>query len=494
MVPPFTNQHHPHWAAAQAIMSLLAVCLVQAVQADPVLDWTALALDCIREDNTSPTLSTRNLAILHTAMYDAVNSITRTHQPYRFQLGAPAGASAEAAAVAAACEVMIELYPSFDVWADELYGSWIAAAAHDSALTNGLSLGRAVAMQVLDSRRGDGASTEVPYIPSSEPGQWQRTWPFFRPPLTPHWRYVTPFCLSEIESFVPGPPPALDSPEYAAALNEVKAIGGKESPLRTPEQSQIAVFWSDFIYTAMPPGHWHEIAASIARDRGNTLAESARLFALLSRAQADAAIVCWEAKYRYNLWRPITAIQRADEDGNPETENDPAWDHYLVSPPFPAYVSGHSTFSKASAEVLTRCFGRDAISFSARSDSLPGVQRSFQSLAACADEVGMSRIYGGIHFAFDDRAGKICGAKIGAYVAANFLLPNSLLPRLAIERQGANSSLRMQGHLGWAGVLEATSDLRTWQPLCTNLAVSGGCLVPISGEMAQPARFFRVRE
>jgi hypothetical protein len=163
--------------------------------------------------------------------------------------------------------------------------------------------------------------------------------------------------------------------DYAAAYNEVKALGSKTSTIRTAEQSQIAVFWSDFSYTATPPGHWHEIAATIARDRGLALAETARLFALISVAQADSAIVCWETKYRYNLWRPITAIRRGSEDGDDATEADPVWTHFLNSPPFPAYTSGHSTFSKSSAVVLTRFLGTDAVNFSARSDSLPGVCR-----------------------------------------------------------------------------------------------------------------------
>lgn len=464
------------------------------VFADPVLDWTALALDCIRADNTSPTLSTRNLAILHTAIYDAVNSITRTHQPYRFQLDAPADTAVEAAAAAAAYEVMLALYPSFGSWEDSLYDEWLASVPHNSALTNGLALGRTVAERMIESRIADGSSTGVPYIPSDAPGQWQRTPPFFRPPLTPQWRYVTPFCLPNLEPFVPGPPPPLDSSEYAAALNEVRTIGGMNSAIRTVEQSEIAVFWSDFNYTAMPPGHWHEIAAEIARDRGNTLEENARLFALLSLAQADAAIVCWETKYRYNLWRPVTAIQRADEDDNPATEPDADWEPLIETPPFPSYTSGHSTFSKASAEVLTAFFGADAIRFSAKSDSLPGVVRTFQSLADCAEEVGLSRVYGGIHFEFDKRAGAESGAKIGRYIAENFLLPNDWLPRLTMTRSSGNIGLQLQGHVGAKCVLEMTADFRTWDAAVTNTAVTGGSMIYLPADSSKPVCFFRIRE
>ncbi len=472
---------------------MLAVCAVLPSQADVVLEWNALALDCIRVDNSAPTLSTRNLALLHAAVYDAVNSVTRTHQPYRFQLGVPANTSTEAAAVAAAHQVLSSLYPSLDVWTDDLYALWLGSVAHDEALTNGIVMGRLVAGHLLELRRDDGATTEVPYVPSAAPGQWQRTPPFFRPPLTPHWRYLEPFCVDHIEDFVPGPPPPLDSADYAAAVNEVKAIGAKNSRVRTAEQSQIAVFWSDFSYTAMPPGHWHEIAASIARARTNTLAGNARMFALLSLAQADAAIVCWEAKYRYNLWRPVTAIQRAAEDGNAATEAQTDWDQFLAAPPFPAYTSGHSTFSMASAQVLTRFYNTDVLTFDVTSDSLPGVVRTFQSLASCADEVGRSRIYGGIHFEFDNRAGKECGARIADWVVANYLLANDQLPRLACSPHEQGLQLRIHSRAGQVSVLESATRFDAWQPVQTNLYRPGGWPVWILIAPSEVCRFFRMR-
>ncbi len=472
-------------AAASALLAGIA-------QADVVLDWNALMLDAIRVDNTGPTLSSRNLAILHTAVYDAVNSVLRTHQPYRFLEDVEPGTSPEAAAAAAAYTVALALYPPFQERSDELYQTFVASQPATPGLTNGLSLGLKIAQRTLESRQSDGANTQVPYIPSAEPGQWRRTAPFFRPPLDPHWRYVKTFCVGSTEQFVPGPPPAMDSADYAAAYNEVKALGSKTSTVRTAEQSQIAVFWSDFSYTAMPPGHWHEIAATIARDRGLALAETARLFALISVAQADAAIVCWETKYRYNLWRPITAIQRGSEDGNDATEADTGWNHYLNSPPFPAYTSGHSTFSKSSATVLMRFLGTDAVNFSARSDSLPGVFRNFTSLAACADEVGMSRIYGGIHYAFDNVEGKRCGALVGEFVMRNFLLPNERLPLLAAEAGEGGSRLRLHGHAGARVVLESSYGFGNWSAVATNGATMGGVEIPL--EVTGQARFFRVRE
>jgi hypothetical protein len=355
-------------------------------------------------------------------------------------------------------------------------------------------VGRQVAQLTLESRADDGSQTDVPYIPSDAPGQWRRTPPLFLPPLTPQWRYVTPFCLPDIDPFVPGPPPALDSPEYAEDFNEVKVLGAKDSTVRTAEQSQIAEFWSDFSYTSMPPGHWHEIAAAIAQDRQLDLGETARLFALISLAQADAAIVCWETKYRYNLWRPITAIQGADDDNNPATTADPAWNQFLNSPPFPSYTSGHSTFSKASAEILTSFFGTDALSFSIGSDKLPGVIRSFASVAACADEVGQSRIYGGIHFQFDNREGKAMGKRIANYISANFLLPNEKLPTVRLEALTNGSPLlRVLGHFGATSVLESTHDFVNWQPVATNTTLLGGNLI-LDSAAPSTRVFYRVRE
>jgi hypothetical protein len=466
-----------------------------AAAGDPVLSWNALLLDAIRAETTPPTLASRNLAILHTAIYDAVNSVERTHQPYRFLLPPDGEASAEAAAVGAAHSVLVILHGSVRAHFDAAYEQFVASTAHSAGLTNGLQLGRLIGSLTVSSRSADGASTQIPYIPNDAPGQWRRTPPFFRPPLDPHWRFVEPFCLAELEPFVPPGPPPLESPAYTEKFNQVKSLGGVMSATRTPEQSTIAVFWSDFSYTVTPPGHWQEIAATIARVRGHTLAENARLFALLSLAQADAAIVTWEAKFRYHFWRPVTAIHRADEDGNPSTEKDVAWEAFLLTPSFPEYTSGHSAFSTASATVLAPFFGTDAIAFTVGSDALPGVTRRFDSLSACADEIGMSRIFGGIHFLSANLDGKICGAKIGRQVFENFLLPHDRLPALSVERAGQGViELRLHGRIGTTSVLEASSDFLTWQPVSTNVAVIGGVVVTneVTGDVS--ARFFRLRE
>lgn len=463
-------------------------------KADVVLDWNALMLDAIKSDDTAPTLSSRNLCILHTAIYDAIAAINKQYQPYHVQIAAPGDASIDAAAVGAARQVMAELYPLYEFASDSLFNSWLAGTSNSAPILRGLQLGQAVAFAELEARNDDGASLDIPYIPSNLPGAWQRTPPFYRPPVTPQWGNVTPFCLPEIETFLPPPPTALDSAEYAYAFNEVKALGSIGSTVRTAEQSQIAIFWSDFSYTAMPPGHWHEIAAAIAAVQGSSLEENARMFALLSLAQADAGIVCWAAKYRFNRWRPITAIWRADEDGNPETAPDSSWGEFLAAPPFPSYPSGHSTFSRASAEILTRFLGSDTISFSAGSDALPSLIRTYNSLSACANEIGMSRIFGGIHFKFDDIEGQSCGKRIGDFIFDNYLLDNRRLPSLRLIGSGDGSlEVREHGHLGAALVFEGSTDLIHWSPIQTNTAVSGGTIIHTPSSF-KSQRYFRVTE
>lgn len=479
------------WSAA-GIAGLLAAGVVRA---DPVLDWNALMLDAIRVDNSGPTLSTRNLAILGVALYDTINSVHPTYQPYVSLVQPETGVRAEMAAAAAGHLVVSQLYPGFRARADALLAQAVAAMPAGADRDASVRFGTRVATQVLASREADGANTNIPYIPSNDPGQWRRTPPLYRPPLTPHWRLVEPFGIPDPARFRPPPPPALDSPEYAAAVNEVKALGARNSTVRTAEQTEIAQFWSDFSYTVMPPGHFHQIAATIAGGEGLPLLETARLFALLGIAQADAAIVCWDTKYAYNLWRPVTAIRRADEDGNPETEADPAWDALLAAPPFPEYTSGHSTFARTAATVISWFFGRDDLTFKAQSDTLPGVYRNFTSLSACAEEVGMSRIYGGIHFMFANLAGRQSGDAVAKYVIQNYLLKRDGLPDLLCE-PGEPGKLHMRLH-GWPGVsyeIDVASDLRTWTRVTQLEARPGGAEFLVETRADMPTRFFRAVE
>jgi hypothetical protein len=250
-----------------------------------------------------------------------------------------------------------------------------------------------------------------------------------RPALLPAWGSVTPFALSIGSQFRPPSPPALTSPQYATEVNLLKAVGGTASAIRTGEQTQIAQFWGYGPGTATPPGHWNQIAAAVVTgrrasgERADRVAENARLFALVNIAMADAGIVSWDCKYAMNYWRPITAIQEADTDGNPATEADPSWTPLLPTPPFPEYTSGHSSFSAAAAVVLASFYGRDRLAFEVESDDLPGVRRSYRSFSEAALESGISRIYGGIHFPSANVHGLSIGAAVGTYTAWNQLRP-----------------------------------------------------------------------
>ncbi|MFL6196974.1 MAG: vanadium-dependent haloperoxidase, partial [Thermoanaerobaculia bacterium] len=290
---------------------------------------------------------------------------------------------------------------------------------------SGISWGLTVAEQILAVRDEDGSGTTVDYGAPTGANWWTATPPAFAAALLPNWPYVKPWAMTSGAQFRQGPPPASTSPQYAQAFREVQRLGRSDSPYRTAEQTQIALFWADGPGTATPPGHWHVIAQGLSQERHLTLLENARLFTLLALADADAAIVSWDHKYYYSNWRPVTGIQHADTDGNPATTADPAWTPLIATPPFPSYTSGHSTFSSASARVLALFFGTDQISFSTTSDGLPGVTRSFTGLSEAAAEAGQSRVYGGIHWQYDNQAGLASGRALGEHVFFNVLTPHA---------------------------------------------------------------------
>jgi hypothetical protein len=324
---------------------------------DVVLDWNATLLNAIYEDKTTPPVASRNMAITQTAVFDAINSITGTYKNYHFTGTAPTIVSAEAAAVSAAHQVLINLYPGQKSYFDNALTASLAEITDGTAEDNGVTFGRTVADDILTLRSADGSSNTITYTPGTNAGQWQPTSPGFAPALLPQWGQVTPFALTSGDKFRPDGTPALNSAEYTTEFNQVKDLGSKNSTNRTAEQSQIAKFWADGSGTFTPPGHWNQIAQNVAATKGNSLVDNARVFALLNISLADAGIAAWDAKYTYNFWRPITAIQNADSDGNANTIADASWTPLLTTPPFPEYVSGHSTFSGAAETILTGLLG-----------------------------------------------------------------------------------------------------------------------------------------
>jgi hypothetical protein len=397
----------------------------QRVRPDMVLKWNEVALEAIRRDRTPPPIAARNLAIMHLSIYDAVMAIERTHQAYLCDVEAVKGLSAEAAVAAAGHRVLVALYPKQREGLDAAMARCWSELPRTEAREGGGELGRLVADRVMEARNDDGADRTGKYSYKNKLGYWIPTAPAYQDALLPEWGYVKPFAIKKGTQYQPPGPPALSSPAFADTYHEVRRLGGKDSVARTEEQTMIAHFWADNAGSVTPPGHWNQIAQSIALERGTTLAENARIFAHLNLALHDAGILCWVIKFTFEFWRPITAIR--------EAERNEKWTPLLETPPFPAYVSGHSTFSSAAAAVLAQSFGADKITFSTTSDGLPNVTRKFTSIWAAAEEAGMSRIYGGIHWQFDNTDGLQVGRTLGEYVVRTTLQPrqrNVLRPSL----------------------------------------------------------------
>ncbi len=392
-----------------------ALLIGALAHADVVTDWNNAALDAIRAGHTAPPIASRSLAIAHASIYDAVNGIARTHEPYLVQSAVPASASREAAASTAAHEALINLFPAAAASFDTLYAAILAAIPNGPQKTAGIVWGEFVADQILASRANDGSNGIVLPPSGSGPGVWVPTPPAFLPYLLPQWGFVVPFGMNSSSQFRPPGPPSLGSERYAADYNEVKALGAAIGSTRTEEQALIALFWADGVGTETPPGHWNSIAQNIAAAQGSTLEENARLFALLNIAMADAAICAWDAKYTFHFWRPVTAINVTEPELN--------WASFIVTPPFPDYVSGHSTFSGAAATVLALFYDREDLPFTTGSDFLPGVYRSFPTCLAAAEEAAVSRLYGGIHFRSANQDGLQAGVGIGQWAATHYLQP-----------------------------------------------------------------------
>jgi hypothetical protein len=393
---------------------------------DVVLRWNETALQAIKTEHSPPPAATRHLAMMHAAVYDAVNAIYRTHAVYRVAATPADGTSPETAAAVAAHRVLVAVYPRQVCLFDDALDASLEGVPEGPGKAAGVRLGQGVAERILAWRATDGSDRRSDYTPGTGVGWWQPTPPDFKPALLPQWRFVTPFAMQGTSQFPAQDPPPLNSPQYVAALQQVRDLGAVNSVVRTRDQTEIAHFWEDGEGTVTPPGHWNRIAQTVARARGLCLADNARLFALLNLSLADAGILCWECKYRYSYWRPIQAIRYADRTGNPNTPADPCWTPLLKTPPFPTYSSGHSTFSGTAAAVLANFFGTDEVPFTSTSEKLPCVRRSFRTFSSAAEEAGWSRIYGGIHYDFDNFEGLRAGRALGDYVSRNFLQPAPL--------------------------------------------------------------------
>jgi hypothetical protein len=386
-----------------------------------VVEWNRTLLAIVRTPGAQPATihSTRNFAILHAAIYDAVNNIEPKFNPYLVRLPeVPRSASKIAAADEAAHDVLVSLYPAFQASLDTELQQDFAQLPDNERKSQGIAVGQTVAGQLLAARGSDGANvTPPPYVPGTQPGDYQLTPPNFAPADFTQWPHVTPFALERADQFRPGPPPALTSATYTEVFNEVKSLGFIDSTTRTAEQTQIGKFWNGNIQD-----FWNEIAQTAALHRHLNLEQSARLFALLNISLADTTIAFFDAKYTYNFWRPVTAVQSAGTDGNPETAPNPTWLPLSTkTAPDPSYPGAHSAISKAGATVLSFYFG-DQFTFDVTSESLAGVSRHFTSFSAAAEEAGLSRIYAGQHFRTDHIAGRNLGEQVAESIDERILL------------------------------------------------------------------------
>jgi hypothetical protein len=387
-----------------------------------VVQWNRNLLVIVRTPGAQPATihPTRSFAMMHAAIYDAVNAIDGTHKPYLIRVaGVSPNASQDAAAAQAAHEVLVTLYPEFQTTLDTELQDSLAQIPEGAAKADGISIGLTVADQILSLRSNDGSNaTPIPYVFGGAPGDYQSTPPNFpKQPQFTHWSHVTPFALESADQFRPEAPPALSSNTYTDDFNEVKALGIANGTTATPDQMLTGHFWNGAIQN-----YWNEIAQTAAIHHNLTTAQSARLFALLNLTLADSVIAFYDAKYTYNFWRPVTAIRAAGTDNNPDTSADPNWlPEVGNTTPDPSYPGAHAVISSGAASVLDSFFKPNEFRFNVTSEVMPGVERTFKNFSAAAEEATLSRIFAGVHFRSDLTAGQRLGDDVADFVVDNFL-------------------------------------------------------------------------
>jgi hypothetical protein len=404
------------------LMASLQVHDSAAESVNQVLQWNRTLLVIVRTPGAQPATvhPTRSFAIMHAAMYDAVNAIDGAHTPYLVHFtDVSRSASQDAAAAVAAHEVLVTLYPQFQTQLDEQLLQVLAQIPEGADKAQGISIGQAVADRILALRSNDGANAQpIPFVFGNAPGDYQSTPPNFpRQPQFTHWSRVTPFALERADQFRPGSPPVLTSDTYSDAFNEVKALGIVNSTASSADEALTGRFWNGAIQN-----YWNEITQTAALAHDLTTARSARLFALLNLTLADGVIAFYDAKYTYDFWRPVTAIRAADTDNNPETPADPNWlPEVINTAPDPSYPGAHAVISAGAAAVLISVLEKDELDFNVTSEVMPGVERSFERLSAAAEEATLSRIFAGAHFRFDLTAGQRLGRDVADFVVDNLL-------------------------------------------------------------------------
>jgi len=388
-----------------------------------ITQWNSLAEAAIPA-SAGPTLP-RAYAMMHIAMFDAVNSIEGGYTPYRVRVPAYRMASGEAAAAQAAHDVLVALLPAGTAGFDAALATRLATI-HPVRAQLGSQVGSEVAKKILEWRANDGWATPQTFTPPALPGVWQPTPPAFAQATFVQAGDAKPFGLPTPYYFLPRRPPALNSQEYADAVNEIKAIGSATSTLRTAEQTLQARLWASVGYKENWAGIWNQVTRFMTLRNNLGLIESARLFALVNASMQDGVQTAQASKFVYQLWRPVTAIQRAGEDMNPATDADPTWMPLLTTPPYPSYAGNMACIGASSARALALYFGTNDVLVSAQWSSTDGINyvvRSFPGFWQLAEHQAASREYGGIHFHFDTLASQEVCPKVAGYIFGNFMRP-----------------------------------------------------------------------
>lgn len=407
---------------AAALVVVYALLVSAPASADPVLDWNAISASLPGAPN--PFEQARRLAIVQLAVFEAVNAITGEYESYLGSVNAPAGASPEAAAIQAAYRVLRTLYPGAADTLDGRVATSLAAIPDGPAKIAGIATGEAAAAAVLLSRVGDGASTPATYTPtSSEPGQYQLTTGCTAGVLF-HWQYVQPFGVPNVADFIAPPPPAPDVVAYAKDYAEVKWVGsaGAGPDDRPQDRADAARF-----YAASSPGYiWSLAARQVAMAQGRSLSHNARTLAVMAMSINDALIASFASKYTYTTWRPETAIRMGEADGNYRTEGDPLFATFVPTPCFPSYPSNHASGSNGGAEALRRAYGEGEHAITMTNPNaapIASLTFYYDTFDAMCNDIDDARVYGGIHFRFDQDAGSRLGRSVATYIHKNLLRP-----------------------------------------------------------------------
>jgi hypothetical protein len=386
--------------------------------ADVVSDWNAIMLNA-SNTTSGPLLDERVAAITQLAVFEAVNSVSGEFKSYLGTVPASPGASPEAAAVAAAHTTLIGFFPDRAEMLNASRAESLASIPDSPAKTAGIAAGEAAAAAVKAARANDGVDPPESYQPppSTQPGQWQKTGTCAGGVLF-QMRQAKPFSIRSAEQFRADQPPVLASGRYARAYEEVHRLGNKSTPDRPQDRDDVARFYAAVLATDT----WNPVASQLAAAAQNkSLTQNARAFALLNMAIFDALIAVFESKYHYTYWRPETAIRAGETDDNPQTDPDPGFQPFITTPCHPSYPSAHAALGGAARDVLERIYGRRGHSITLSSPTVPGVTLRYESLRDISEDIDDARIYGGIHFRFDQAAGQEQGRRVGNYVFRNTL-------------------------------------------------------------------------